>query len=73
MAKSSKAKIEANNRYTAKAYDRLAIVVPKGRKKDIDQYAKRAGVSTNALVNALLQGELRMTDEEWKEKPPTEK
>lgn len=65
MAK-TKTSAAVKNRYAAKAYDSLRIVVPKGRKADIDAYAKRAGTTTNGLVNALLQGELHMTEEDWK-------
>ena len=64
----SKAHMEATNRYNAKAYDNLRIVVPRGRKAEIDAYAKKRGLSTNALVNHLLRQELGMDEEAWKKK-----
>lgn len=54
------------NRYNAKAYDRIQLVVPKGRKADIDAYVKTRGESVNGLINALLRSELGQSEEEWK-------
>lgn len=53
------------NRYNAKSYDSLRVVVPKGRKADIETHAKAAGRSVNGLVNDLLRGELGMTEKDW--------
>lgn len=55
----------AKNRYNVKAYDRLAITVPKGRKADLTEHVTKTGQSINGLVNDLLCGELGMTEEEW--------
>lgn len=68
----SKAQTRAQNRYIAKTYDRLNIVVPKGRKQDIDSYAKSTGDSVNGLINSMLQERLGLTEEQWKA-PPGEK
>ena len=43
--KNSRARIEANNRYNAKAYDRINVAVPKGRKN---------GESVNGFVNRAI-------------------
>ena len=64
----TKAQIRATNKYMSKAYDSLRIVVPKGRKSTIETYAREHGQSVNGLVNSLLQRELGLSDEEWKEK-----
>ena len=49
-------------------YDRLNIVIPKGRKADVEDHVKRAGhKSVNSLVNDLLREEVGMTVEEWNE------
>lgn len=66
MAKNSQAKIQANNRYTAKAYDRIQIVVPKGRKTDVELHAQSKGESVNGLINALLRADMGLTEDEWK-------
>lgn len=63
----SKARIEANNRYNAKAYDRINIAVPKGAKALAEQYAIDSGLKTvNALMNYLLRRELGLSPEAWK-------
>ena len=55
-----------NDENMAKKYDRIQLVVPKGRKSDIEVYAKVKGESVNGLMNALLCDALGMTEEEWK-------
>ena len=65
MAK-SKTSAAAKNRYNAKAYDRVPIIVPKGRKADIEAHASDKGRSVNGLVNDLLRQELGgLTEAEW--------
>ena len=51
-----------------KAYDRLNLLVPKGRKADIERAAKTNGESVNGMANRLFKTEIGMTDEEWKHK-----
>ena len=50
----------------AKKYDRIQLVVPKGRKADIEAYAKAKGESVNGLMNMLLRADMGLTEEEWK-------
>ena len=64
----SKPTSAVKNRYNAKAYDRITAVVPKGRKKDVEAFAESKGISVNALICGLLQRELGLSDEAWKEK-----
>lgn len=54
------------NRYNAKAYDQLPIRVPKGRKADIEAFAKERGDSVNGLVNLLLREAMQTSEDEWK-------
>lgn len=56
--KNSSARIQANNRYNAKAYDRINIAVPKGKKDTIVTYAKLHGESTNAYINRAIESML---------------
>lgn len=65
---SSQAHMKATNKYNAKAYDNLRIVVPKGRKAEIEAYANGRGISVNALVNLLLRQTMGMDENRWKEK-----
>lgn len=55
-----------------KAYDRLAITIPKGRKAAVEAHAKAKGKSVNSLVNSLLRADMGLTEEQWKA-PPGEK
>lgn len=55
MAKNSKAKIQANNRYTAKAYDRINLTVPKGDKDKIKAHAESIGESVNGFINRAIE------------------
>lgn len=54
------------NRYNAKAYDQIPIRVPKGRKADIESYAKERGESVNGLVNSYFRGLLGIPEDDWK-------
>ena len=61
-----KASTRAKNKYNAANYDSLRIVVPKGRKADIEAFAKEQGESVNGLVNGLLRNAMGLTEEDWK-------
>lgn len=56
--KSSAARIRANNKYNAKAYEEFKIRVFKGNKKIIKQYCTDKNTSVNGLVNQLLHDKL---------------
>ena len=64
----SKAQIKATNKYNASAYDRLNIVVPKGRRDVIKAFADQHGESINSLVNSLLRREIGLTESEWEDR-----
>ncbi len=63
MGKTSAA---AKNRWNKKAYDQLRIVVPKGRKDDIEAFAASKGQSVNGYVNALIRENMGVSEEDWK-------
>ena len=65
--KNSKARIDANNRYNEKAYDRINIAIPKGRKVIVEACAKENGQTVNGYVNALLMDAAGLTEAEWKQ------
>ena len=54
MAKNSEARIKANNKYNDKAYDRINIAVPKGKKAILQEVANRYGLSVNGYLNKLI-------------------
>lgn len=46
------------NRYNNKAYDRIAVVVAKGRKNIIQAAAERAGLSLNAYIVKAIERQM---------------
>ena len=45
---------ESINRYMAKAYDRISLIVPKGQKDLIQAHAEAQGESTNCFINRAI-------------------
>ena len=54
------------NKFNTDNYDSLRIVIPRGRKADVERYAKDHLESVNGLVGRLLRRELSMSEEQWK-------
>ena len=50
----TEAQVRATNKYRAKAYDRLEILVPRGEKQHWKDYAASRGESLNSLIRRLL-------------------
>ena len=51
MGKTSAA---VKNRYASKAYDRIALIVPKGEKDKIKAHAEKNGEKINGYINRLI-------------------
>lgn len=62
--KNSKAKIEANNRYNAKAYEEIKLRVKKGEKDLIKSYAESQGKSLNGYIYDLIKADMKVTETE---------
>lgn len=45
---------KVKNRYNEKVYDRITLVVPKGKKEALQVYAASQGESLNAFVNRAI-------------------
>ena len=45
---------ESINRYIAKAYDRINLTVPKGKKDTIKAHAEAHGQSVNSFINEAI-------------------
>ena len=45
---------ESINRYMAKAYDRISLIVPKGQKDLIQAHAEAQSESTNGFINRAI-------------------
>ena len=58
MGKTSSA---VKQRYNEKAYDRLAITIPKGQKATIQAAAEREGESINSYTNKALLARMGLT------------
>ena len=60
---------EYNKEY-AKKYmgklDEIKLRVPKGRKADIEAFAKSKNLSVNAFITLLLQNAMGLSDGDWK-------
>ena len=55
MGKTSAA---VKNRYNEKAYDRINLTMPKGKKEQIKAAAEREGISVNAFINQAIDEKL---------------
>ena len=55
---SGKTSAAVKNRYNAKAYDRIAVVCPKGRKAIIQAAAERSGLSLNAYIVKSIERQM---------------
>ena len=54
MSPASKAQQKAVNKYMKKNYDRVNLVMPKGRKDDIRTNAEKNGESLNGFINRAI-------------------
>ena len=55
-----------NDETLSKKYDRIQLVVPKGRKADIEACAKAKGMSVNGWICGYIREAAGMSEEEWK-------
>ena len=60
-----KAATKAHNKYILKAYDRVNLTIPKGKKDVLQSYVTARGESVNGMINRLLRAELGQSVEEW--------
>jgi len=50
--------MQASRRYNEKAYDRIELKVPKGRKAELQEHAQQQGESLNGFVNRAIDHEV---------------
>lgn len=60
MAKYSDAQKEATARYNKKAYDRIDVVVPKGQRQIIKDFAASQGKSLNRFICDAIEYQMRL-------------
>lgn len=59
-----KSQIKAVNKYVAKAYDRINLTMPKGRKDTIKEHAAAFdGGSVNAFINRAIDEQMQRDKE----------
>ena len=58
-----KSSTKAKNKYNAKAYDNLRIIVKKGEKNIISQHAKNRNESINGFVNRAIEETIQRDQE----------
>lgn len=54
IALGGRASAASKNAWNAKAYDRIVVMVPKGRKEEIKAHAEGQGESINGFINRLI-------------------
>ena len=60
----TEAQKEATARYNKKAYDRIDIIVPKGKREVIKRFARKQGKSTNRFINDAIDKAMSEQKEE---------
>ncbi|MDR0325022.1 MAG: hypothetical protein LBI19_02865 [Oscillospiraceae bacterium] len=58
MSQESKASTRAKNKYRDKTYDRMEIVIPKGRKAELQAHAASRDESLNGFVNRAIDNQV---------------
>ncbi|MFR5932882.1 MAG: hypothetical protein ACLUGG_06555 [Oscillospiraceae bacterium] len=59
-----KTQTQWSNEYNAKAYDRLAVQVKKGRREEIRSHAQARGESLNGFINRAIDETMKRDTEE---------
>lgn len=57
----------AQNRYIAKAYDRVNLTLPKGRKEEVKAHAEQRGESLNGFIQRAIEETMRRDEESMNE------
>lgn len=52
----------AQNRYIAKAYDRVNLTLPKGRKEEVKAHAEQRGESLNGFIQRAIDETMKRDD-----------
>lgn len=60
----SEARKKANEKYNAKAYDQIKVLVKKGKRDVIRQHAENKGLSLNGYINKLISDDMNTGQEE---------
>ena len=58
---------KAQNKYIAKAYDRINLTVSKGKKEVIQSHAQAQGKSVNGFINEAIDEKMQRDNEKGAE------
>lgn len=61
-----KKQTEWSRAYNEKAYDRISVTVPKGRKGAIEAFYRERDESINRAINRLIRAEMGLSEDEWR-------
>lgn len=59
-------KVKYNNSFNSKAYDRVNLTLPKGKKADLQEHAEARGESVNGFINRAIDETLKRDNEKNK-------
>lgn len=59
-----KASTKAKNKYNAANYERIALVVPKGKKETIKAHAEKNSESLNGFINRAIDETMKKENKE---------
>lgn len=54
MSMGGKTSAASHNKYNAKAYDRFSLMLPKGKKTELQTYVQERGESLNGFINRAI-------------------
>jgi len=60
----SKAQQKATAKYMRENYDRFTLVLPKGRKTELQEHAQQHGESLNGFVNRAIDHEVERDEQQ---------
>lgn len=52
----------ANQKYNAKAYDQIKVLVKKGEREKIKKFAETKGMSLNSYIKNLIEQDMNLSD-----------
>ena len=64
--KDKSALYQYNNAYTARSYDKVTVLLPKGDRARIAAYARELGMTTSAYIVGLIRADMGADTKEGK-------
>ncbi len=59
-------KSEYKNKFNAEKYDRVGLMLPKGKKQEVKEHADKKGESLNGFINRAIDETMQKDKEENK-------